>query len=351
MPKVKLIILAAIAVFAVISAAVVVKNDSPLGALSSVSGKFLAGVSKKTPEIASIAIMKKGNWISVASTASGWVLVDRNNYPVEEQKIGKLLLGAANLEIIESKTNDATRFDVIGVDDAEGAESRATRIIFATAGGAEIIADFVQGDVKRSGNTEASGELYARITNDNQAYLVKGDFDVQLGSDYFIEPSVLNVVQKRIHQVVIKHPITAGTIDDIKTAQSEDVKIYRAVGMNDFSLSASKTEKNKVMLNEIADTLENRMTFMDVRPTETMVFPEDAVVTAEFQTFDQLNVAVSIAKIDGSYWAKFKASSTKPAFKEVKKINDRVDSWVYKLSDKTAEGLTKKLSDLVREDG
>jgi len=294
-------------------------------------------------KVSRISMRSKGRDFVIAKTDSGeWTMPERFNYPVQAEKVRSILLNAAELEILEKKTDDPDKLEKIGLGDPDSEKSDAVRVTFFDENG-EILSNFVAGKRRLNGGYS----LYVRKEYDNQAYLVKGDgwMRLELGPNYWLGAERYFVAKDEVKRVDIVHK---GGDEMAFEREHSGARKFRVEG-----LPAGK-EEDPSLVNEIAFApaelrLAGVVAADAMQPAES---PEK--IEATYRTFGGLVVTYALEKdAEGDYMATISANvadgSSDPINERAKLINESAKNWRYVVEAETAKLLTRHPADIVKK--
>ncbi|AZU02721.1 hypothetical protein X907_0171 [Glycocaulis alkaliphilus] len=162
--------------------------DAVRDARPDVSGPVLPGWSEMAGQAAAIEIITPDTLFRMERTPEGWTMPSRGNYPVRAEHLAELDAGLSSLSYAAALTNDAGRFDRLGVDDPAAGGS-GTSLVITDADGNRLASLIV-------GHTRGDDRLYIRTGRQERAFAVQGSLpDIAdpgrwLGLDFFnVEPS------------------------------------------------------------------------------------------------------------------------------------------------------------------
>src|SRR2546430_2015557 len=104
------VILVAAAIFALVSGDRTASRAPP-------GQRALPGLDVKLGELAWIRLARGTTKIDFAAVGGRWVVVDKGNYPAAAGKLHQLLLGLADLTLVEPKTERPALFGRLDLDD------------------------------------------------------------------------------------------------------------------------------------------------------------------------------------------------------------------------------------------
>jgi hypothetical protein len=347
-PKKKRLLLALGAVCLLAGTAIYLANQKTAGTYEDAreaTPQLFTAFKDKVNDVARISMRSKGQDFVIAKDAEGkWVMPDRFNYPVEFAKVQSILLNAAELEILERKTDDPKKLDRIGLGDTESKESDAVRVSFFDKSGA-ILSNFVAGK-RRIGGGYA---LYVRKEHDSQAYLVKGDgwMRLDLGPDYWLGAERFRMEKEEIAKITIS-----------RADKTDGMTLERAHnGARKFRVEAELPEgkeEDESKANDVAFSLSELSLAGVVPEAEAELKPETAVIAA-FRTFGGLEMTVDVrTDKDGDALAAFSAgvgaNASDPVKQRAEAINAAAKGWRYVLTPESATKLTATPKHLVKEE-
>lgn len=336
------LILSLVTVAAVAAAiALAARQETPI-TVAGAGERLLPGLLDDANRIAQIRIVGGDRSITLglsgdgqAADSAGWVITDRNGYPVSFEKIKALVLGLAQLRKVEAKTGQPERFARIGVEDP-GPGAQSTEVTLSDAGG-QPLARVILG--KESFAAGGDGR-YARVPGDAHAWQVAGRIDVETEVRAWAEPQIIDIPGNTLQAVRVRRP-EGGTI----TAVRADPQA------TDFVLSdvpAGRRQAEGGALDALGETLAN-LELEDVEPLADVAFPRPETTRVRFETFDGLVVDVDVIDRNGATWMRLTPEATGKASDEVKAraadIARRTGGWAYRVAEYRFGPLKKPLDD------
>lgn len=265
--------------------------------------------------------------VTIKRGESGWVVVEKADFPAETKMVRQLLLQLGELRKVEAKTRDVARFDRLELRDLSIEGSLANRLVLLDGAG-EPLMDVLFGK-RRSSISGGAPMTYMRTTGDTQTWLVEGELDLRSGPVGWIDQSAVNVPRERMLEARFRRP-------DMKP-----IVIKRQKGKDKFKIldmPADRREKSRYVTKNVVGALDFLL-FEDVRPASELTFDAN-LGRAEFYTRDGLRVVVEFAedpRAKNRPWSRFKAEALDIAEDEVKaeavKINTATATWAYRLGD------------------
>ena len=163
-PTTFLIVLAATAV-SVAAAGYAVVTESQRGAPAAAPGGPLFGeLLAQANEVRTVTVESAKGKLTIAHGESGWVLTEKDDYPVAADKVRKLVAGLGGLRLLEAKTDRPERLARLEVEDVAAADSKSRQVTLAGADGAPLaveVAETDAGDVLRRRSKRAHRPMAA----------------------------------------------------------------------------------------------------------------------------------------------------------------------------------------------
>lgn len=305
---------------------------------------LIPDLAKNIENVGTVLIRSKGKSFKVHRQSGSWVMPNKYDYPVDVEKIRDLVQNSARIEILEAKTSDPANYESLGLDDPEKESSKAIRIVLLGEDGKTKYADYIRGINRKAINTTKSNEIYARLFNSKQAYLVKADLNFDLSAHTLLSGETFVIKYDRLKSITFDY--LKGTTDDFTIGK--DIP-----GQLDFAIINPADVKLKAFgkANAISTSLEN-MELLDIIPADK--FPvADYEVEITYKTFSGLSVYVKLYNYKDDHWIAISAAASdekdKQAREDADKINHLASKWVYKVDYNSTGGFYYKLSDLVKE--
>ena len=123
--------------------------------------------------VARVRVTGSEGTFTLARDGDAWVVEEKERYPADPDRVHKLLLGAAGMKRLEPKTSNPERYPKLWLEDPSGEDARSAGLALENASGA-VLASWVLGDRRPSKSDAGRTELYIRVADDPQAWLVEG---------------------------------------------------------------------------------------------------------------------------------------------------------------------------------
>lgn len=275
-------------------------------------------------------------------TETGWVLKERDQFPVRTDLVRKLLFDLGELELIERKTAEADRHDRLDLADIGKPGSAARRLVVSTAGG-ETLVDLHVGK-RRESLTGGEPMVYLRRSDESQTWLAEGELDLRGGPVDWLSQVVINIPKDSI--VAAELTAASGEVLQLERAGGD----FKIVGVPEGRKVSSQYSVNN------AATVVDKLLFEDVRAGDGLDF-DAGLGGGVFRTGDGLTVRLDLAPdpeggAEADPWVRVEVEIAEDAGEEARKRGEAARTetagWAYRLSSynlerlrATAESLTK----------
>jgi Domain of unknown function (DUF4340) len=354
------LILVAVTVAAVAWAAVTVAERERADVVVGSGERMFPGLPALVEHLATIVVRGgDGAAVTIRRRGSQWTVDERGGYPADGAKVRALILGMADLEMVEAKTDQPARYARIGVEGVDGARAgaegdtkagggapgAASREVILIDDDGEAIARLIVGGVAAGLGGETG--RYVRPSGSARAWLVRGDIDPAPDPRQWLAPTIADVSAALVQRIVVRHPdgqtITA-------TRDSPEDASFRVA-----ELPRSARLRHPENADGLAGVLEG-LTLEDVRPIDQIKFPPSGTILVTVSTFDGMVVSLELTEADGDTWARVLAGTTHTqdadatnALDAVRSLNARTTGWAYRLPERTARLLQRPLDALIAD--
>ncbi len=300
---------------------------------------------RDAPESATkIDIESRFGAFSMNQSGEGWVTPERDNYPIDEADIRRLIVGLSDMRYVERKTSNPERFYRLEVQDIDEELSDSVYVKVQNAQG-EVLAETIVGRPSaRFFEGRVSG-TYIRENDTTNVWLVTGVTNVQTRLIPWLKRNIVAVPANQVASISI------GTGDGAYTLSRE--------AASDEAFAITGAPEARKLDGDKATSVSRALASVeleDVRPRTELALPDNAS-SASVTTFDGLTVNVRLAELDRKKWATFDAAftgdpsdqseSAVAARAAVEEINARVGKWIYWLPSSTFTNLTRPLDDVL----
>ena len=294
----------------------------------------LPALAGKLGEVASVGLKRSSLELTFVHDGDGWLVVEKGNYPAAAGKVRQIVLGMADLALVEPKTQKADLYPRLEVDDP--GKGKSTLVTLKGKSGTAL-AEMIIGKRRYDRLGAGNDGVYIRKPGDPQAWLARGslEFSDQLSS--WLDRRILDLPEKRIAKVTLTQPDGTRLVISRPTA---DAAFIVESAPDDAKLKSETATRQPAMALETLD-------LDDVKPAADVPAPEKGVFTASFVTFDGLTVDVRLFDRDNMHWIAVSAAGSGSAEAEAKEIDGKVGRWIYAVPSYKAAALKTKLSDLL----
>jgi hypothetical protein len=333
MRKQGLILLAAATLVLVALAAAAIATGDRTVSPAAPGEAALPGLAGKLGEVASVGLKRSTLELTFVRDGDGWLVVEKGNYPAAG-KVRQIVLGMADLALVEPKTQKADLYPRLEVDDP--GKGKSTLVALKDKSGAAL-AEIIIGKRRYDRLGAGNDGVYIRKPGDPQVWLARGSLELSDQLSSWLDRRVLDLPEKRIAKVTLTQP--DGTRLVI-TRTSPDAEFTVEDAPDDAKFKSETATRQPAMALETLD-------LDDVKPVADMPVPEKDVFTASFVTFDGLTVDVRLFDRDNMHWIAVSATGTGAADAEAKEIDGKAGRWIYAVPSYKAAALKTKLSDLL----
>ena len=295
--------------------------------------RALPGLAAKLGELAWVRLSHGATKIDFAQIGGHWVVVEKGNYPAAPGKLRQLLLGLADLILIELKTERPELFARLDLDDPANGKSTDVRLNDRTG---QTIAELIVGRRRADRLGTGSDAVYIRKPGADRAWLARGSLDVSGEVVDWLDRRILDIPAARIASVKL-------------TGDGSTLLLSRSEPGDRFAVAGAPPDtkfKGPAVLAEPAGALA-ALDLADVKPAAEQPVPDSGVVAASFTTFDGLTLDLRLFARDNADWLAIAAAGNDAAEAEAKAINGRVAAWCYAITPDRAKLLRTRFADLV----
>jgi hypothetical protein len=333
-----LLVLAGTALLFSALAGVAIWRRGAEGSHSFTPSLFLPGFAAHANDAVRMEIKGHDASFVAVKTASGWVLADRGNYPVNEEEARQTLITLGQLTTIAPKTARADWLHYVALDDPPKGTGSDIRVLDASG---TVLAHLVFGNVEDLGGSAGSA-VFVRRPGETQSWLASAVFPLHGDIASWMQKNLFDVGPGRLQQVVVKPADGPGyTVGHMVPAEPVHV-IEPAVNSREGS------EPDPQVINELGFAVAS-FAIADVRPAAGMDFSAATRVSA--RTFDGLAVNFELVRRDGGIWARISATPAPKApeavAQEAAGINARTAGWAFRLPPEKGEVMLTSLKRLM----
>jgi hypothetical protein len=296
-------------------------------------------------EISEIRLQAQAGEVTLVKSADHrWQVKEKAGYRADLEKIGKLLMGAADLRYLEEKTRNPALYAQLDLQDINESGSQAVQVTLRDSN-SNVRADFLVGKQKPARTDNTRQEIYVRKVNDSQTWLSLGNLPIsyERKPEHWLQREVLDVMASRIQEVEVQ-------------INGDTVRIFKEADATDFSLAdlpENALLTGQFHLNNIANGFAG-LRLDDVEPVAEIDFTTPA--TAVMRTFDGLEITLETtpALDDGRRYSRLRAAyqaetdESAELEQEATQLNARFQDWAFVLPPFKLDSIFKTRADLIR---
>ena len=360
-------------------------NREPSSTISQSGQKLFPELTNVVNDIKEVVIQTKEQTVTLKHDGQTWGVKEKANYRANFEKVKQVIVGLAELRIVEPKTKTPELYERLGLQDTDQEGSSSKMVTLKTTDNPEA-ARIVVGNQKPAKSNPRMSDIYIRKPDDPQTWLVTGNLPLETVSGEWLDKEVTALTTKRVHQVTVTHP--KGETLHLSKAKPEDLDFHLDSVPDGFKVSS------QFNVNNVVGTLV-QLELEDVKPQAEVDFSANPGVSAVLETFDGLRLHVETTKQDEKVLAKVSAefdsniiqpteSDPKPEAsekaddaetatsendtateapkkesllkkpeevqKEIESINQRVKNWAFVLPSFKVENFSKLKKDLISKE-
>lgn len=307
-------------------------------------------------DVTAIQVETKDAAFNVTRNAQGfWTLPDRANYPADQNTILKVILGLAELDLVEQRTARADWHEKLGLSLPKSGGA-GTLVTLKNAKG-EVLASVIVGNTVEGAAAGGKQARYVRRADQPQTYVARGNFEPPTTVAAWLSKAFIELARDRVKAAAFR-PLKGRPYSVTRTTpQDENFRLVEAI-------PAGRVLRTETEPNGFGNALLG-LTFDDVKPAAA-VDPATAAHAA-FSTFDGLTLNLTLVEQDRDFWMTINAvadpsvqpptppqgaTGLKPdVAKEAKEINDLVTGWAYKIPRYKGVLMSAPFEDMLRPVG
>lgn len=331
--------------------------------------RLFPALRERVNDVVEVAVVTSGGRFEVRRTGTGeaatWGASDKGGYPVDFQKVRGLVVGIANLEILEAKTADPGRLPRLGLQDPSTPGASSKRVTLRDGKG-DVLADVILGGEPGAGRVSGRSQ-YARRSNESQSWEVAGRLMVDERLESWLDKQIVKVERARIREVEVLHPDGERLVVERPGPDVQDFTVR--------DLPADAKLSWAGVAGSVASALEY-LNLEDVLPAGEVDLGGVEPVRADFRAFDGLVVTTRLYTRDDKHYLAVSAAfdpavrmeppppeapaegeappPAPPALKSVEEVeqeaaavSERAAPWLYVLPGWAASNLQKRMDDLL----
>jgi hypothetical protein len=331
-------LLTAAIALAVLAAIVVHRGDREASAPPP-GERALPGLADKLAMVDFLRLRRGDATVNLKQSDHGWAVVEKGGYPANQERVRKLLLQLAELELIEPKTDRPELLSRLDLDDPANGSSTLVTIGDRNGG---MAGQIIIGRRRPSDLTSGEEGVYIRKPDSEQAWLARGSFELGGDALSWVDRRIIDIAPARVASVVLTTP-------DLAAPDGGAVTIARGSADLPFAidgLPADAKPKPDEALAAPAGALE-ALDLADVKPAAEEPIPEDGATTAAFTTFDGLVVGLRLTPPDKGDWLAIDVTGYGKGEATAQALSARLAPWRFAIPPERAKLLRTTLPDLL----
>jgi hypothetical protein len=295
-----------------ITAALLLGPDEP-PAGAGPAGLMFPGLAARLADAHELRVRSHDGQLLLRRTPGGWVLPERDGFPVRESRLRELLTGFTELRLVEPRATDAEGWARLGVDDPETPGSTALLLRLTDSQG-RVIMEAITGRrrVRTQGNVPET--VFVRRPNESQAWLAEGRVGADADPSGWMDRDIVHLPAERIQRVMVRRageaPLGLG-----RAAPGQPLLV---------TLPPDPPQMDNVALEDVARAFEH-LTLMDAVSADRV--PGVALGEARFELDRGLNITVWANRMEQFLWVRMQAEGGTEALA----LSARWRPWAYQV--------------------
>lgn len=266
--------------------------------------------------------------------AGHWAVVEKGNYPAAPGRMRRLLLGLADLTLVEPKTARPELFARLDLDDPANGKSTLVALQDRTG---KSVAALIIGKTRHDRLGGGDEAVYVRKPGEDRAWLARGSLDLPGEIAGWLDRRLFDIAPSRIASVILTGSDGARLV------------LRRDAPAGKFAVADAPPDakfKDDAALAAPAGALAG-LDLDDVKPGAELPVPQSGVASAAFATFDGLSLTLRLFAHDKADWVRIEASGKGAAAAEGEAIAAKLAHWIYAIPADRASLLRTGLGDLI----
>jgi Domain of unknown function (DUF4340) len=287
------LVLSAVTIVVTIAAGVAtVRQERPQSAIES-GGPVFPGLIDRLADVSTLVVRSAEGTLTIHRVDRGWALAERNDYPIQSEKVREVVRGLVQLEKAEAKTIRSERYTRLGVEDVGAPGAKSKEVTLMAAAGTRI-AELIVGNPGTG--VGAEGASFVRVPGDPQVWLAKGTVNVSVEPRDWVERNLIDIPAADIRQVRVVRP-DRSTLTAVREASEA----------TNFHL-AELPKGGKLKRPDAADSLVQPFTDLpldDLAPADTVIFAPDKTMRVTIARADGSTIAFDVTEREEARWLRF----------------------------------------------
>lgn len=246
-------------------------------------------------EVNEVVVETKDQTVTLVRGEHTWGIKEKAGYRADVEKVKQVLVGLAELRIVEPKTKNPELYDRLGLQDIEQEGSLSTTLTLKTPNNPESVSVIVGNQRPARGNPRMN-DIYVRQPGNLQAWLVMGTLPLEKVAGEWLDKEITALTSKRVRRVTVTHP--GGETLRVSKDKPEDLDFQLDSIPSGFKVTS------QFNVNNVVGTLV-QLSLEDVKKEGDVNFQDHPGVNAELETFDGLRLLMQTANVDDKVFGKF----------------------------------------------
>lgn len=293
---------------------------------------------KRINDVVSLQITQGGGKLEFVRDGGVWKAAEPyGGYELAANRVDPLIVRLSQADLIEPKTRDPEKYELLDLGDPDVKDSKARRIVMRDADGA-VILETVLGSKRWDAFGAGKSGSYIRKPGEERTWLANLDINPTIEIEDWVEADFFAIDEATVSAVTVVHE------------GQEPLRIVRASGEEPaFELAGlppeSKRKESGPKPEDVVDGY-GSIALEDLRKLNAT--PAGAnVVTSTLKTNDGLTVTFWLRGEGDEDWVSLSAEGTGEAKKRAEEINARVKGWEYEIPSWKADKLFRSRSDFI----
>jgi len=258
-----------------------------------VGAPLLSGLRADLADISTVRVTAPGERVvaTLELRDATWVVVERDDWPADTQRLRSLLLALVDAQRIEPRTANPQLYHRLGVAALDDPEARGVGLTMERARG-EI--SLIIGDTRVGGNDYS----HVRRLDESAAWLVRGNLEVSTRTGDWLRSDIVDIPLQRVREVTILHP------------DGDEVRVRRDFPTSEVFDVVTLPAGRQLLYEGIGATVAGALgalSLQDVAPRDAIFDGQVEPVHTLVETWDGLAVALLGIQRDGDYWLALEA--------------------------------------------
>ncbi|MEL3891865.1 hypothetical protein V6B08_16420 [Ferrovibrio sp. MS7] len=333
------------------------------------SKPLLPDLAKRVNDVTALEVESLKGRFRIERAGEYWVMPTKDGYRVKGDILRKNILGIAELQTIEPRTDKPELYDRIQVSDP-AAYKPADEAAKADPGPIKVklldakntpLAELIVGKVRTREIGPKPAELHVRLVSDTKSWLAKGRVDLPADPVAWLDKDMVRIERARVASTTIRH--SDGEVLELVRTNGEN-----GTAKDDFkpaqAIPAGKKLSSQYDTNSAPGALAF-IAFDDVARAAAHDFSKANVT--EIVTLDGVRATVrSLPAADKKAWVTIQLGydpalvkedkdnaallKREDAQKQVDEANGRMNGWSYLVSEYAARDLLRRFSELLEDE-